>query len=132
MRSLKSNDNEVAFFLFFRIIDGYFSFGAKDVKKELLKKETEIARFIPYETKLISSLKTILTEMGLPSDSEKNFAGLLTDIVYIRHKLTHYSSVKSKAHHSPTIKFELSTVNTYLYNCCFNLLREKINEKKSD
>ena len=39
LRSLKSNDNEVAFFLFFRILDGYFSFGAKDVEKELLKKK---------------------------------------------------------------------------------------------
>lgn len=126
LRSLNSNDNEVAFFLFFRILDGYFSFGAKDVKKELLKKETELSRFIPYEPKLINSLKNILTNMGLPSESEKDFKGLISDIVNIRHKLTHFSSAQAQAHHSATIKFELVTVNIYLYNCCFNLLREKI------
>lgn len=131
LRSLKSNDNEVAFFLFFRILDGYFSFGATAVKKELLKKETELSKFIPYEPKLINSVKNILTNMGLPSESAEDFKGLISDIVLIRHKLTHFSSVKAQAHHSPTIKFELLTVNTYLYNCCFNLLREKISSQKS-
>lgn len=131
LRSLKSNDNEVAFFLFFRILDGYFSFGATAVKKELLKKETELSRFIPYEPKLINSLKNILTNMGLPSESETDFKGLISDIVLIRHKLTHFSSAQAQAHHSPTIKFELVTVNTYLYNCCFNLLREKISPQEA-
>lgn len=126
LRSLESNDNEVAFFLFFRILDGYFSFGAKDVEKEFIKKEDELKRFIPYEPKLINSIKNILTNMGLPSKSENDFKGLIVDIVKIRHKLTHFSSAQAQAHHSPTIKFELRTVNIYLYSCCFNLLREKI------
>lgn len=129
LRSLKSNDNEVAFFLFFRILDGYFSFGAKDVEKELIKKEEDLSRFIPYEAKLINSLKTILTEMDLTSKSENDFKGLIRDLVLIRHKLTHFSSTKAQTHHSPNIKFELLTVNTYLYNCCFNLLREKLASK---
>jgi hypothetical protein len=131
LRSLKSNDNEVAFFLFFRILDGYFSFGATAVKKEFLKKETQLSRFIPYEPKLINSLKNILTSIGLPSESEKDFKGLLSDIVLVRHKLTHFSSAQSQTHHSPTIKFELVTVNAYLYSCCFNLLREKITPQEA-
>jgi hypothetical protein len=130
LRSLKSNDNEVAFFLFFRVIDGYFSFGAKDVEKELIKKEADLNRLIPYEGKIINSLKIILTEMNLPSKGGNNFKGLIRDLVLIRHKLTHFSSTKAKNHHSPNIKFELLTVNTYLYNCCFNLLREKIASKE--
>lgn len=130
LRSLKSNDNEVAFFLFFRVLDGYFSFGARDVEKELIKKESELSRFIPYEAKLISSLKTILTEMGLNSKGENDFKGLIKDLVLIRHKLTHFSSTKAQTHHSPNIKFELLTVNTYLYNCCFNLLRVKLVSEK--
>lgn len=81
LRSLKSNDNEVAFFLFFRILDGYFSFGATAVKKELLKKQTELSRFIQYEPKLINSVKNILTNMGVPSESENDFKGLISDIV---------------------------------------------------
>lgn len=131
LRSLNSNDNEVAFFLFFRILDGYFSYGATSVEKELLKKEAELSRFIPYETKLINALKNILTDMGLPSKSEKDFKGLISDIVLIRHKLTHFSSVQAQSHHSATIKFELLTVNTYLYYCCFNLLREKISPQET-
>jgi hypothetical protein len=128
LRSLKSNDNEVAFFLFFRIIDGYFAHGAKDVEKELLKSTTDVQRFIPYDPTLISSIKTIISEMGLPSKSEKGFDGLISDIVLIRHKLTHFSSSKSKSHHSAKIKMELLTVNNYLYNCCFHLIRERLGD----
>lgn len=126
LRSLKSNDNEVAFFLFFRIIDGYFADGAKDVEKAFLKKATQLQKFIPYEPKLINSLKTILTEMGVPSKSELDYEGLIKDIVLVRHKLTHFSSSNSKTHHSPIIKFEILTINTYLYYCCFDLLRDKL------
>lgn len=131
LRSLNSNDNEVAFFLFFRILDGYFAYGATSVEKEFLKKEADLSRFVPYDSKLINALKNILTEMGLPSKSEKDFRGLISDIVLIRHKLTHFSSTHAHTHHSATIKFELQTVNTYLYNSCFNLLREKINPQKA-
>ena len=126
LKSLNNNDNEIAFFLFFRIIDGYFSYGAKDVRKELLKKENELKYYIPYETKLINSLTTILTEMGLPTESKNDYKGLIGDIVNVRHKLTHFSSTKATAHHTASIKLELSTVNSYLYQCCFNLLRDKI------
>jgi hypothetical protein len=126
LKSLNNNDNEIAFFLFFRIIDGYFSFGAKDVRKELLKKETELKNYVPYEPKLINSLSAILTEMGLPTESKNNFKGLIADIVNVRHKLTHFSSTKAKAHHTASIKLELATVNSYLCQCCFNLLRNKI------
>ncbi|MBK9014919.1 MAG: hypothetical protein IPM82_13045 [Saprospiraceae bacterium] len=129
LKVFKSNENEVAFFLFFRFWMDIFPFGAKDVEKELIKKEKELSRFIPYEPKLINSIKKILINMGLPSNSENDFKGLITDIVKIRHKLTHFSSVQDQAHHSPTIKFELRTVNTYLYSCCFNLLREKISSQ---
>ena len=90
LKSLQSNDNEIAFFLFFRIIDGYFSYGASDVEKALLKKEQELKDLIPYEQKLITSLITILTEMGLPTKSQDNYAGLIIDIVRLRHKLTHF------------------------------------------
>lgn len=128
LRSLKNNDNEVAFFLFFRIIDGYFAFGAKEIEKELLKNVTEIQRFISYDKTLINSIKAILLEMGLPSKSEKDFSGLITDIVLIRHKLTHFSSKKASSHHSPNIKLELMTVNNYMYNCCFNLIRENLDK----
>lgn len=131
LRSLNSNDNEVAFFLFFRILDGYFAYGATSVEKEFLKKEAELSRFIPYEPKLINALKNILSDMGLPSKSDKDFKGLISDIVLVRHKLTHFSSTKAHSHHSATIKFELLTVNTYLYNCCFNLLREKISPQET-
>lgn len=130
VRSLDNNDHEVAFFLFFRIIDGYFSYGATKVEKELLKKEFELIKLIPYEENLINSARKILESMSIPSKSQKNFRGLITDIVMIRHKLTHYSSIKPQSHHNSTIKLELSTINKYLYSCCFNLLREKIGSEK--
>ncbi len=126
LKSLNNNHNEIAFFLFFRIIDGYFSYGARDIRKELLNKENELKYYIPYETKLINSLTVILTEMGLPAKSKNDYKGLIADIVNVRHKLTHFSSIKAQAHHTASIKLELLTVNSYLCQCCFNLLRDKI------
>lgn len=126
LRSLKSNDNEVAFFLFFKIIDGYFSQGAKDVEKALLNKVDEIKEFLPYAPKMRNALKVILSEMGLTSKCESGYEGLIKDLVLIRHKLIHFSSSKSKKHHNALIKIELLSVNNFLYSCCFNLLREKI------
>jgi len=129
-RSWESNDNEIAFFLFFRIIDGYFSDGASAVETALLKKINELKTYIPYEDELKNSTISILTEMGIPSKSQINYEGLISDIVLIRHKLTHFSSTNAKSHHSPTIKFELFTLNSYLYKACFSVLRDKIDDTK--
>jgi len=127
-RSLENNDNEISFFLYFRIIDGYFSEGASAVETELLKKVDELKKYLPYEDNLKSSTNIILTELGLTSKSHLNYEGLISDIVLIRHKLTHFSSTKAKRHHSAKMTFELFTLNSYLHQACFNLLREKVYE----
>ena len=127
-RSLENNDNEIAFFLYFRIIDGYFSDGASAVETALIKKAEELKKYIPYEDNLKNSSNIILSELGLSSKSALNYEGLISDIVLIRHKLTHFSSTNSKRHHSPKITFELFTLNSYLHQCCFNLLRDKVYE----
>jgi hypothetical protein len=127
-RSHLDNDNEVAFFLFFRILDGYFSDGSKDILKMLIKNKVDLEKYIPATQGLKRSLKTILIEMGISHKCENDYEGVLSDIVMIRHKLTHFSSTKAKHHHSPKIKLDLSNVNSQLYKACFCLLRDKINE----
>jgi hypothetical protein len=126
LRSLKNNDHEVAFFLFFRILDGYFANGAKKVKSEFLQRAAELNKFLISDERLVSSLKKIMAEMKLTSTAEIDFIGVISDIVLIRHKLTHFSSTKQQFHHSARIRFELSIVNEYFYTCCFNLLRNKL------
>jgi len=126
-RSLHNNENEIAFFLFFRIIDGYFSDGAKDVEKALIKKAKDLETFLPYDEDLKKSTKSILTEMQGTSKSENNYNGFISDMVLIRHKLTHFSSTNAKKHHSAKIIFELMTLNIYLHHACALILRNKIN-----
>jgi hypothetical protein len=126
IRAYYSNDNEIAFFLYFRIIEGYFSDGKSDVEKELLKKEVELKKYITYDQEIIENTRSILNALTLESKSNKNFAGLISDIVLIRHKLTHFSSTHSIKHHNAKIKFELSTLNGYMSFACINILRDQI------
>ena len=81
-----------------------------------------------YEENLKTSTNIILSELGMISKSHLNYEGLISDIVLIRHKLTHFSSTNAKTHHTPKIIFELVTVNSYLHQACFNLLRNKVYE----
>lgn len=125
-RSFESNDHEVAFFLYFRIIDGYFSFGATKVEKELLRQESELSRYLPYDDRLIDAVSRILKEMNLTLHCNIDFSGLIKDIVHIRHKLTHFSSKNASSHHSPKIMVELATLNAYLDEACAAKLRDEI------
>jgi hypothetical protein len=129
IRSLKANDNEVAFFLFFRILDGYFSDGKKDVEKEFIKQAKELEKFLPYSSNIVHCTQSILVEMNVPSRSHENYHGLIKDIVNIRHKLTHFSATKSSFHQSAKIKFDLYALNVVLYNSCFAILRDRISKK---
>ena len=131
IRAYCSNDNEVAFFLYFRIIDGYFADGKTYVLTELLKKEEELKKYITYDKPIIENTKSILNALTLESKSNENFAGLISDIVVIRHKLTHFSSTHSIMHHNAKIKFELSTLNGYMNLACVNILRDQIDASKN-
>lgn len=130
IRSLKNNDNEVAFFLFFRILEGYFSDGKKDVEREFVKGVKDLESFLPYSDKIIHCTQSILKEMNVPSKSHENYSGLIKDIVNIRHKLTHFSATKASFHHSAKIKFELYDLNIALYNSCFAILRSKVSKEQ--
>jgi hypothetical protein len=130
IRSMKDNDNEVAFFLFFRILEGYFSDGKKDVEKELIKRAKEVEIFLPYSDNVIQCTQSILKEMNVPSKSHQNYEGLIKDIVNIRHKLTHFSATKATFHYSAKIKFELYDLNIALYNSCFAILRDKVSKQE--
>lgn len=125
-RSFAENNHEVAFFLFFRIVEGYFSDGSKDLERALLDKQEYLKKYIPYEDKLKSSLKTILEGLRLLSKSHINYSGLISDLVLIRHKLTHFSETNSTRHYQPSILFELDTVNRYMRITCMKILADRI------
>lgn len=129
VRAEDNNDQEVAFFLYFRIIDGYFSQGKQNVEKFLLKNKNGIAKYINYNEDIKNSLKNILNSLGLRSKSNTNFSGLISDLVLLRHKLTHFSERDSGSHHNAGLIFDLQVINFYLKNACALLLIDKTNLK---
>jgi len=126
IRSLKDNEQELAFFLFFRIIEGYFSDGKADLSRAFSKEEKNIERYLPYDDETKKAISSILREMNLPSKCSIDYKGLLGDIVNIRHKLTHFSATNASIYHSAKIKFNLRPLNVIMYKGCFLLIREKV------
>jgi hypothetical protein len=126
IRSQTRHDDEVAFFLFFRILDGYFADGQSQVQKYLLKRKTDLKAIIPYDTELIQALENALIQLNLPSKSKQDFEGLLNDLVLIRHKLIHFSETRATSHFQITLNSELAVINSYLRVACTKLLREKV------
>lgn len=129
IRSQHQNDQEVAFFLYFRIIDGYFSDGASDVEKALISKAHKLIKYIKYEDEIKKATKAILASLKLKSKSEINFQGLISDIVLIRHKLTHFSQSNAESHHRVGMKFDLNIVNFYLRKSCVIVLLDILNSQ---
>lgn len=127
IRSQERNDQEVAFFLYFRIIDGYFADGAKDVEKALLARAEDLKKYLPYsEEKLREATRAILSALKLPSGSSKDFSGLISDIVLIRHKLIHFSTTNADRHHATGIKYDLNILNHYLRRACVLVVRDQM------
>ena len=124
MRSQDRNDQEVAFFLYFRIIEGYFSDGASDVERALLRGANELSKYIRYTQKTIDASSAVLSSLQLRSKAQVNFAGLLKDLVLIRHKMTHFSKTNAVRHHQPGLKYDLNILNQELRGACIFILRD--------
>jgi len=126
LRSQKRNDQEVAFFLYFRIIEGYFSNGTKDIEKALLNNKKELEKYIKYNDEVKKIVKDVLSQLKLPSKSEIDFNGLISDLVLIRHKLTHFSKTNEERHHTISVNFELMPLNNVMKRACVLFLRDTI------
>ena len=129
IRSQESNDQEVSFFLYFRIIEGYFSDGANDVERALLKNAADISKYINYNQETIGATEAILKQLNFSAKSLINFEGLISDIVLIRHKLTHFSKTNAERHSRTSIKFDLNILNFHLKIACIKLLLDQIETK---
>lgn len=126
LRSQQRNDQEVAFFLYFRIIEGYFSDGTKDIEKALLSKKDELVKYFLYTNEVKQIVKTVLDQLQLPSKASNNFEGLISDLVLIRHKLTHFSKTNASRHHTTSVNFELNPLNNLMRRACILFLRDTI------
>lgn len=126
IRSQQRNDQEIAFFLYFRIIEGYFSDGSKDIEKALIKNHIELSKYLLYDDEVKEIIKNVLIQLKLPSNAQKDFKGMISDLVLIRHKLTHFSNTNSTRHHTTSINFELSPLNLLMRRACILFLRATI------
>mgnify|MGYP001283788848 CR=1 FL=1 len=127
LRSQERGDQEIAFFLFFRILEGYFGDGSGHSEKSFIQNKNELSKYLKYDDRIKSAFKKILQEiLKLPSKSKDNFEGLLSDIVLLRHKLTHFDANHSDRYFSPDLRFELDIINKYLRIATLLLIRNKI------
>lgn len=126
IRSQARKDQEIAFFLYFRIIEGYFGDGTPSLEKALLANAEDFKNYLAYDQGIITSMQKILSILGLPSKSNVDFNGLISDIVLMRHKMTHFDSENSDRHFSPELKFEMDLLNKYLRVACTKIIRDKI------
>jgi|SRR5882724_7113187 len=117
-RSLVSADHEVAFSLYFRILDGYFADGSSRVELAFVENQDELKKYLPYHPDLITALSTILTDKKLTTKSKIDFKGLIEDLVLLRHKSTHFSATKPASFFNPQTWHELEIVNRFLDQTC--------------
>ena len=133
IRSQARKDEEVAFFLYFRVIEGYLGDGSERLQDALLYRANELKKYLSDSTSLKDAFKTILVNgLSLSSHSHENYDGMIKDLVLIRHKLIHFNEEYSDRHYNPNLKFELAPINFYLRKACVLILRDKIGVDKED
>jgi hypothetical protein len=127
LRSQERGDQEIAFFLFFRILEGYFGDGSGKNEECFIRNKDKLSKYLKYDEKIKNAFKKILQEiLQLPSKADRGFEGLLSDLVLLRHKLTHFDAQHSDRYFSPDLRFELDIINKYLRIATLLLIREKI------
>ena len=126
IRSQYRKDEEIAFFLYFRIIEGYFGDGTPQIEKALLQNKEELKKYLPPKEDFKNALQNILKILNLPSRAETNYEGIISDLVLLRHKLVHFDEANAERYFSPKLKFELSSINKHLRLATTLIIRDKI------
>ena len=126
IQSQDRKDEEIAFFLYFKIIEGYFGDGTPHTEQSLLKNKTILQKYLKPHDKLAQTLERVLTILKLPSRAKENYEGIISDLVLLRHKLTHFSDENPERYFHPDLKFELDLLNKYLRFVCMHIIRSKI------
>ena len=124
VRSRGRGDEELAFVLFFKIIEGYFGDGTPRVKEALLRNAAGLATHLRYESELITAVTDALSVLRLPTRASNNFEGLITDLVLLRHKLAHFDAENAHRYFHPSLRFHLKEMNTYLLVASMKLIWE--------
>lgn len=118
---------EMAFLLYFRILEGYFGNGTGYIERALHQNSDELRKYLKVDDKLINALITILeTVLQLPSESKNGFKGVLSDIVLLRHKLIHFDAKNPHHHYNPSLRFELGTINNTLKMVALRYLQKQL------
>ena len=124
VRSRNRGDEELAFVLFFKIIEGYMGDGTARVEDALLTRRGELETYLRYEGDLVAAVSDALQVLNLPTKAADDFDGLISDIVRLRHKLVHFDVEHSRRYFHPRLRFHLKTINTYLRAAALRLIWE--------
>lgn len=129
LRSSHRGETEVAFFLFFKIIEGYFGNGSKDIEKALIKNKTKLQKHLKTDPFFLEALHGVLKNLSLPSKatSVTDVEGIIKDLVLLRHKLLHFSKSEPNRYYYSQLKFNLKKVVKKLSFVCCSVLREELN-----
>ena len=126
IHSQENDEEEVAFTLYFRILEGYLSDGSTKIEKALQKNKVEMEKYFPYFKEIDEDICSVLTLLNLFSRQNHTYSDFIFNLVLLRHKIVHFSAKNAETHYSPTTKFKLEIINRYLRLNCIRLLNDKI------
>ena len=127
-RAHDNGDQEVAFSLYFRILEAFFGDGSANLKTPFLNNKNKLSKYFRMDERIRKSLNKILKELlSLPSkclDGKKE--SLIEDMLVLRHKMVHFDMKEVKKYYNPAVRIELALLNRYLKLACYLLIREKV------
>jgi len=128
LRAEEKYEMELAFIMYFRIFEGYFSDGRRNIEAGLKKQAKEIEARLEPDIELTSSLKKVLTKLSLPTRSDKSLDinNIIYDLVQIRHKLVHYNLKNHDRHFFSSLRFDIEPIIFKLKKCVLVLVRNDI------
>ncbi len=122
---------EIAYANFFRIIEGYFGDGTKNIENSLQDNAGGIVKLLRPNEDFLNGLQAILAHLKLPSHAKSLSAEkeIISDLVLLRHKLMHYNLTHHNRHFYSTMRIDLKKIITNLHRAAFFLLRNDIEGK---
>ncbi len=128
LKAESRHEQEVAFFLLFRIIEGYYGDGTPKIEEALKARSVEIEKYLPTNPLIQASLKNILIgKLRLPSKSQSgNINDLISDLVLLRHKMVHFNQATKDRYFNVAIKPDLAVINRALIFACIKVIRKEL------
>lgn len=122
-----AKNNEIAFGLFFKVIEGVFLENTKNREKQFIQKKLEIEKFLPFYQSLYDALIKLLTvNLKLKITHRKDsYEDMLVLLVRLRDQLAHFNQDRSQHYFDFSMGSDLNIVNSFMINAILRIIYDK-------